>query len=250
MIQISIHVFSYICMTEERKMANREQFTGCTIQTNQCKCFDKLNEEERIILENKSVSIRYKKGEIICKQGGFASHVMYVEKGLAKVFLENGINSLVLKIIPEGNLLGLSSVSDENNTFQYSAMAYIETEVKQIDIHFFKQLLAQNSAFAKEIIDILGSNSAQINGRFFCLTHKQSYGRLADILLCMSDRIFKKSEFELPLSRKDLAELSGLSTETVIRILKKFNEENVILMEGKNFKVLDYSRLKRISETG
>ena len=91
-----------------------------------------------------------------------------VEKGLAKVYLDDGINSLVLKIIPEGNLLGLSSISDENNTFQYSSMAYIDSEIKQIDIGFFKQLLGQNSAFAKEIIDIHGTNSAQINGRFFC----------------------------------------------------------------------------------
>jgi CRP/FNR family transcriptional regulator len=80
--------------------------------------------------------------------------------------------------------------------------------------------------------------------------HKQAYGRLADILLCLSDRIFKTQEFELPLSRQDLAELSGMSQETVIRLLKKLDEEGLIRMEGKNFTVLDYNRLKRISETG
>ena len=90
----------------------------------------------------------------------------------------------------------------------------------------------------------------QIYGRFFCLTQKQAYGRLADIILCLSDRVFKTSEFDLPLSRKDLAELSGMSSETVIRMLKKFQEDNLIKMTGKNFKVIDYDRLKRISETG
>jgi len=173
-----------------------------------------------------------------------------MEHGLAKVYLDDGFNQLVLKIIPEGNLLGLSSLSDENNKFQYSAMAYIESDIKQIDIHFFKQLLVQNPAFSKEVIDIMGNNSAQINGRFFCLTHKQSYGRLADILICISDRIFKSEEFVLPLSRKDLAELSGLSSETVIRMLKKFHDDGVILLDGKNFKILDYERLKQISEKG
>ena len=129
-------------------------------------------------------------------------------------------------------------------------MAYIDTEIKQIDINYFKQLLTQNPAFAKEVIDIMGANSAQINGRFFCLTHKQSYGRLADILLCISDRIFKTDEFVLPLSRKDLAELSGMSSETVIRMLKKFHDDGLILLDGKRFKILDYTRLKKISETG
>ncbi len=231
-------------------MANREQFSGCTINDRQCRCFEKLTDTQLALVEAKSVIVRYKKGEIICKQGGLASHIMYVENGLAKVFLDNGVNSLVLKIIPPGNLLGLSSVSEESNTFQYSAMAYLDSEIKQIDINLFRQLLAENSAFSREIIEILGSNSAQINGRFFCLTHKQSFGRLADILLCLSDRIFKNYEFELPLSRRDLAELSGLSAETVIRILKKFHDENLIFLDGKNFRIIDYARLQKISETG
>jgi CRP/FNR family transcriptional regulator len=226
------------------------QLSGCTISTNHCDCFTKLTEEENKQLDSKSVVIKYNKGEVICKQGGFASHVLYIQKGLAKVYLDNGQNSLVLKIIPPGNLLGISSLNDENNTFQYSAMAYVDSEVKQVDINFFNELLVKNPAFAKGVINILISNSIQINGRFFCLTHKQSYGRLADILICLADRIFFSHEFELNLTRKDLAELSGISLETVVRILKKFKEEALIQLDGSNFKILDYDRLKRISETG
>jgi CRP/FNR family transcriptional regulator len=228
----------------------KDQYTGCTISGQKCRCFEKLTEEEKSVLEERSVTIHYKKGEVICKQGTFASHVMFVESGLVKVFLDDGINLLVLKIIPDGNLLGLSSINDDNNTFQYSAMSYIDTVVKQIDITFFKQLLSQNSSFAKEVINILGSNSVQINGRFFCLTFKQSYGRLADILLCISNRIFRNTEFELPLSRKDLAELSGMSPETVVRILKKFSDDKLIDIDGKKIQIIDYDRLQRISETG
>jgi CRP-like cAMP-binding protein len=231
-------------------MGIKDRYSGCTISPHHCKCFDMLTEEERTMLEAQSVRVLYKKGEIICKQGALASHIMYMERGLAKVYLDDGVNSLVLKIIPDGNMLGLSSVNSENNTYQYSSMAYIDSEIKQIDIRFFKQMLGQNPHFAQEVINILGSNSVQINGRFFCLTHKQSYGRLADILLCLSERIFKKYDFELPLSRKDLAELSGMSTETVIRMLKKFNDDGLIRMEGKSFNLLDPIRLKRISETG
>lgn len=226
------------------------QSTSCTISSRQCRCFDMLTDEETKLLDNNSVRIKYKKKEIICKQGTFVSHVMYLESGLAKVFLDNGTNTLVLKIIPDGNLIGLASVSEESNTYHYSAMAYIDSEVRQVDIKIFRQLLQQNPLFAKEVIDILSANSVQIYGRFFCLTHKQAFGRLADILLCLSDRIFKNAEFELPLSRKDLAELSGMSSETVIRMLKKFHDDKLIFMEGKNFKVLEYDRLKRISETG
>jgi CRP/FNR family transcriptional regulator len=226
------------------------QGTSCTISSHHCRCFEKLTEEEARWLDENSVKIRYKKREIICKQGSFVSHVMYMEEGLAKVFLDDGNHSLVLKIIPSGNLIGLSSSSEEINTFQFSAMAYVDSTVKLIDIKVFRQLLTRNAAFAKEVIDILSSNSAQIYGRFFCLTHKQAYGRLADILLCLANRIFKSEEFDLPLSRKDLAELSGMTSETVIRMLKKFHDDQIIKMEGKSLKIMDYQRLQKISEVG
>ncbi len=231
-------------------MDNKFRFTGCTISARTCRCFEKLNAEETKLLDENSVNIQNQKKEVICKQGGFVSHIMYVEQGLVKVFIDDGESSLVLKIIPGGAFLGLATVSEEHNTYQYSAQAYVDTKIRQIDIKVFRQLVSQNSEFAREVIDILSTNSVQIYGRFFCLTHKQAYGRLADILLCLSDRVFMNSEFDLPLSRKDLADLSGMSSETVIRMLKKFNEDGLIKMQGKNFKVLDHTRLKHISETG
>ncbi|MCK4746561.1 MAG: Crp/Fnr family transcriptional regulator, partial [Bacteroidales bacterium] len=197
-------------------MEEAARFSGCTLSYYQCRCFEKLTGEEKDFLDANSVKIKYRKGEMICKQGGFVSHVMYMEKGLAKIFLENGSNSLVLRIIPDDNFMGLVSVSEEHSNFPYSAMAYVDSEIRQIDVSAFRKLMEQNTEFVKEIIHILSSNSIQIYGRFFCLTFKQAFGRLADILLCLSDRIFKNTEFDLPLSRKELAELSGMSSETVI----------------------------------
>lgn len=129
-------------------------------------------------------------------------------------------------------------------------MTYVDSEIIQIDVNVFRELIVQNTDFAKEIINILSANSIQIYGSFFCLTYKQAYGRLADIILCLSDKIFKQVNFNLPLSRKDIAELSGMSSETVVRMLKKFNEEGLIKMSGKQFEVLDAERLQHISETG
>src|SRR3989339_685162 len=105
-------------------MNNKTYFSGCSISMHQCRCFDTLTENEKKLVEKNSVSISYKKGEVICKRGSFASHVMYLERGLAKVYIEDGVNTLVLKILPEKNLLGLASVSDDFKTFEYSVMAY------------------------------------------------------------------------------------------------------------------------------
>ncbi len=231
-------------------MKSKTNFSGCTIGAHQCRCFDKLTVDEKKFIDENSVIVNFKKGEDICKRGSLASHVMYIEKGLAKVYLDDGNNTLVLKILPEKNLLGLDALSDNSKTFEYSVKAYIDTEIRQINIDAFRKILSENSRFAKEVIDIQNDNSIQIYGRFFCLTHKQSFGRLADILLCLSDRIFKKNEFDLPLSRKELAELSGLSTETVIRMLKVFRQEGLIAMQGKKLILIDHKRIKEISETG
>ena len=231
-------------------MEEESRFSGCTISFHQCQCFEKLSDEELDYLNAHSVTIKYRKGEMICKQGGFVSHVMYMEKGLAKVFLDNGVNSLVLRIIPDRNFLGLAAVSEEHTTFPYSAITYVDSEIRQIDIQAFRQLMKQNSEFVKEVISIMSSNSIQIYGRFFCLTNKQAFGRLADILLCLAERVFKNTEFDLPLTRKEFAELSGIRTETVIRLLKELNEDGVINLDGKSFEVLDYTRLKQISENG
>jgi len=231
-------------------MVTKTQFSGCSISSHQCRCFETLTPEEIQLVDANSVFVEYKKGEVICKRGSFASHVMFLESGLAKVYIEDGVNTLVLKILPEKNLIGLASVSNTVKTFEYSVMAYVNSVIRQIDIDVFITLLNQNPVFAKEVIDIQNANSIQIYGRFFCLTHKQSFGRLADIILCLSDRIFKSEIFDLPLSRKDLAELSGLSSETVIRMLKVFREEGLIEMEGKKMRWIDRESIKQISETG
>lgn len=226
------------------------KFSGCTISSFDCKCLEKLTEQEQLLFDTNSVRINYKKGEMICKQGSFVSQIMYVEEGLAKVYIDNGKNSLLLRLVPSGSFIGLSAVSDEFSTFPYSAKVYVDSVVRQIDVKTFRQVLEKNNTFAREIINILSANSVQIYGRFFCLTYKQAYGRLADIILCLTERIFKQTKFELPLSRKDIAELSGMSAETVVRLLRKFSDDKLIHMHGKSIEVIDIEKLQRISDTG
>ncbi|GAB4313401.1 MAG: hypothetical protein Kow00127_04390 [Bacteroidales bacterium] len=209
-----------------------------------------LTPDEKTLIEQHSVDINFKKGELIAKQGSFASHVIFLKKGLVKVFLEGNPKDLILKIIPSNRLLTLSSIYEGNNTFLYSASTYIDSTATLIDAEIFKQLIRMNPKFASKIINILNENTAQVYGRFFALTRKQSHGRVADILLCLSQRIYKNNTFNLALSRNDLADLTGLSPESVIRILKEFKEEKIIQIENKEFTILDPETLERISNYG
>ena len=213
-------------------------------------CFDLLTPEERDLLETRSVLVNYKKGENICKQGSFASHIMYLEKGLVKIYLEGNPKDLILTITPEKNLMGLQALYEGNNTFLYSISTYTNTSVRLIDIQIFKQVLKQNPQFAYRIINILNESTSQSYGRFFSLTQKQLHGRLADILLCLSRKIFKSVEFDLPLSRSDLSDLTSMSTESVIRIMKDFKDDRIIDINNKSITLLDIPRLETISAKG
>jgi CRP/FNR family transcriptional regulator len=224
--------------------------TSCTVAKTHCNCFEALTDEQRVLLESKQVEVNFKKGETIIKNGAFATHVIFVCEGLVKVYMEEKDDRLILKIMGPGNLIGLSSLNESEAVFQYTASAYQDTVVKFIDIATFKQFIRDNGLFAEKIINILSDNANLINNRFFCLTNRQSYGRLADIMLCLSGRVFKADKFQLDLTRKEIAELAGMSTESVIRILKKFQDEKLIEMNGKIVEIKDSEALHRICSIG
>jgi len=219
----------------------------CVVSTPHFDFVDYLTEEELNILTTNQRDVKYKKGEIIAKQGSFASHVIFLKKGLVKVYLEGDQKDLILKIVTDQHFVSLSSVFDGNDTFIYSVSTYIDSEATLINIDVFKQLIRKNARFAAQIINLLNANTAQVYGRFYCLTRKQSHGRVADILMCLSENIFQSLNFTLNLSRNDLADLTGLSSESVTRILKEFKESSIIELNNKTIKILDYQRIKDIS---
>jgi len=213
-------------------------------------CFELLCDEESELVENQSRLLTYRKGETLIKQGTFASSIFYIETGLVKVSLEGNTRNLILSITPPKNLLGLQAVFEGNNTYPYTVSCYSETIVRSVDIALFRQLIRQNPAFANRIINNLNENTSLIYNRFYSLTRKQLHGRLADILLCLSNRIFKSETFTLPLTRNDLGELTSMATESVIRLMKEFRDDGLIRITGKTIQLMDIPRLQRISELG
>ena len=212
--------------------------------------YELLTEDEKATIDANSVSIHFKKGETVCKRGAFASHIYFLEEGLVKIYLEEKKNNLIISLSKSNNLLGLSAIFDGNNKLPCSISTYTDSMITMIDIQAFRQLLKQNSAFSYHVINLLNESTAQIYGRFFSLTQKQLHGRLADILLCLSNKIFKSNSFDLPLSRADLGDLCGMSTESVIRVMKEFKDDGLIEMNCKQIELLDIGRLERISEFG
>ena len=97
---------------------------SCTLNKAIADCFEKLTDEELHLLEENHVVLTYKKGENLCKQGSMASHIMYICCGLVKIYMENENNSLILKVLPGGNMIGLTALLEGSSVFKYSAIAY------------------------------------------------------------------------------------------------------------------------------
>ena len=140
-------------------MNSNSYINTCANFIQEASCFDQLNDEEKLLVSKNQLTVEYKKGETICKQGSFASHIMFLDEGLVKVYLEGKPKNLILTITPSNHLVGLASVFEGNNTFLYSVSTYIDSRVNLIDVNVFKQLLRQNAKFATKIINVLNENT-------------------------------------------------------------------------------------------
>ncbi len=224
---------------------------SCAIGQKSGSCIDLLTKQEREWVDSKAVEVNYRKGEIICKQGGLANQIMIVREGLVKIYMESNTGEdLVLQIMPSMNIIGLSALFEGNSVYQFSARTYLDTKVQIIETTIVKQLIKSNPEFALHIVGMLAEYNTIISGRFFCLTQKQTYGRFSDVILCLANRIYKDMTFPLQLSRKELAEIAGMSIESVARILTRFKEEKLIEIDNKQIRILDYERMCEISFKG
>ena len=56
--------------------------------------------------------------------------------------------------------------------------------------------------------------------------------------------------FELPVSRREIAEYIGMTTENVIRTLSEFRRDKLIRINGKEIEIMDVETMKKISSFG
>jgi CRP/FNR family transcriptional regulator len=193
--------------------------------------------------------VNYKAGEIIFKQGTPSPYFVCITSGLAKVYIEGYGKNLILSLIkPVDYIFGPGIYVD--NRHYYSAAAVEDCTACLVDVAVFKNLIRENTSFAEEFIRRLSLQSIFNFEQVISLTQKQMPGRIADVIFYLCDKIYCKNPFELTISRQDLADLSGMSKESAIRILKEFKEEGILTLAGNTMEVLNLKLLRQISETG
>lgn len=178
------------------------------------------------------------------------THVISVNSGLAKVYLEGVNNTInIIRIVKPTNFIGGPGIYIDE-IHHYTVSALTDTMVCFINLQVFKEIIDTNKKFAQEFLKDFSLNVLSIYNRLVYLTHKQMPGRMADTLIYLFNEIFHSSKFNLHLSKQDFADLSGMSKESAIKVLRDFQNNGVIRIIDNEIELLDPEALNRISRVG
>jgi CRP/FNR family transcriptional regulator, polysaccharide utilization system transcription regulator len=206
-------------------------------------------DEQELVMANSNL-VKYNKNDNIFLYTTRTSHVMYLKSGLVKIFKESRQSkNNILKVEKSNSFIGLMSIFGYE-THQYSGTAIEPTEVLFIDIQVFKNLIKQNGQFAQHIIHTIALDGLYVFDKLICQTYKQLPGRVADVILYFSEKIYENETFIFPMSRRELAEFAGTTKESFIRTLTEFKNDKIIELDGSKVTIKSMKIIKTLSELG
>jgi CRP-like cAMP-binding protein len=216
----------------------------------QAPCFQMLSPEEAKLVRASKTQVLFRKGDNLTKQGAFASYALFVIKGLAKQYIEgDGSKSFNLRIIRPGEFVGLSSVFTKN-TFNYSSVALTDCQVFLVEKDAITTIIKQNGQFGFSMIKRYCEQNANLFDTLRTVMYKQMNGRIADTLLYIDGLKAENPEIFQLLSRKDMADFAGISTESAVKLLKSFEKDGLIELHEKDIVVANHKELFEISKKG
>ncbi|MCT4602078.1 MAG: Crp/Fnr family transcriptional regulator [Marinifilum sp.] len=229
---------------------NHKIFTNCQVCDDRSCASQTLSALELELLSKSCNEVKFDKGEIILTEGFGTSHIVYLREGLVKEYGKNELQEEhILQVVKPHSYLGLHSIfSNTNNHYSYAALTSVR--VCFIELSVFSQFIKENGLFGYEILSSVCKDSLNNYHRFINQHQKKIYGKLADALLYFSKVIFEKKEFELPLSRKEIAHMIGTSRESVSKQITGFEQDKIISVNGRKIVILDMNRLQNISRVG
>ncbi len=222
---------------------------SCFVE-NEANVFKPLTEKELHFLVDQKQQIKYKVKETIIKQNTSSTFVICIRDGLAKVFIEGekGKN-LIVKIIGKGDFISGGGLFN-GNVQHFTISALTPVTCCLIDASKLSNLFAENNSFAIELLRNHTKQNNYLLAKMVSLTQKYMPGRVAETLLYLKDDIYKNSKFTIDLSRQELADMSNMTKESLVRILQQFKESNIIKTQGSNIEILDEGSLINISRNG
>ena len=221
----------------------------CKVCAIKSKAASKLSTEEIEKLSFSCALVKFRKGDSVIRQGTFSTNVAYLRSGLAKIHIAGPYHEQIVRIVKSPSYLGLpTTFGDKIN--QYSVTVIEAAEVCFIDIATFRYLLEANHDFSYEVLLELCNNELEVFHRCANRTQKQMRGKIADVLIELSERIYSSNVFKIPLNQEDLGNLVDSSRESISRVLTEFEKDGIIKLSGKKVEIINKKSLLLISANG
>lgn len=183
-------------------------------------------------------------------EGDPADRLWVVQDGQVKIIKHSadGLENILEVILP-GEMFGGAGILFP--VHPATAVAMTETAALSLERESYLQLARQFPDIALRIIAILGERLRAAMKMRAMATDRVDI-RVAHILLKLCDKVGEKTDLgvkiNLPLSRQDLADMTGTTIETAIRIMSKFRKEGLVLTEpGGYIVVTDCDRMRTLS---
>lgn len=231
-------------------MAQFTKTADCSTCGLKLNLFCYMTEEQLAKVNEERQEVIFKPGETIFKSGGPLTHIICLTSGMVKISLEDQSNKKILLGIgkPVEMIGGPGFLVDDRHYVTVTAME--ETVACFIKAEDYKEVMRNNPEFSMELVKYLNKKIITYFDKINNLTHKHMHGKLADTFLYLADEIYNSDKFETTLSRQDLADMSAMTKESTIRIMKEFKESGVLAFNTTHFEILNKSQLEKISKTG
>jgi len=206
----------------------------------------KTLDDLKIFFDDNGTCSYHNEGDEIYKEGSKSNYVFLVKKGAVKCYkLNEQGKTLTTSIYKENDLFGYTSFS-KNQPYQETAVTISQTELVGVKKSELINVLNNNHKVVLDLVDLLNDNLEDVKEQLLDMAYSSVHKKTAVTLLKFAEKINQKPNDLIQISRHDLANVAGISTETLIRSISKLRKEGIVDIVGRNIRILDLNALKEV----
>lgn len=189
-----------------------------------------------------SAALNFKAGEPVFNQGDTGEWVYWIKKGLVKVTRTTSAGrEFITALFASGEMFGLINLYFAR-PFPVSARAVTDTEIVAIRKDTLAGFLVSHPGFAELLIDLLSSRLVQSQMRATELACEKAEKRLTETLARLSAAMGSV----IPLTQREIGEMTGIATETAIRLIRVLREQGVVATGRGRIIIMDPDKLMKL----
>lgn len=213
--------------------------------------FKRLSELDRKHLGAVSSIKRYAKGDRVFNEGDPSDVFMVVVSGRVKIVkMTPAGKDVILEIFGTGDPFG-AVAAYEGRPFPASAIALEDTVCLLTPRTAFFALLEQHPSLVRGLLLGLTQRLVELTNRLTEMTGGRVEARIARLFLKLADNMGRPVNdgvaIPMALSRQELADLTGTTIETCIRVMSRWGKDELVRTEKDGFVLLDKSALEELA---